>query len=114
MLLLYTVTKSITAHTVYLLSEVLRLFFFIPVVSRGTSFCLERAVEAVKTEEEGNEEICAIRLESSALPLNMGLNQIIQDEETRPGQSTTPRSLFISNLASDFLIFSLISVLYFS
>ncbi|XP_037611625.1 NBR1 autophagy cargo receptor a isoform X2 [Sebastes umbrosus] len=54
------------------------------VVSRGTSFCLERAVEAVKTEEEGNEEICAIRLESSALPLNMGLNQIIQDEETRP------------------------------
>ncbi|XP_032357958.1 NBR1 autophagy cargo receptor a isoform X5 [Etheostoma spectabile] len=56
------------------------------VVSRGTSFCFERAVEAEKMEtvQEGNEEICAIRLESSALPLNTGLNQITQEEETRP------------------------------
>ncbi|XP_039643576.1 NBR1 autophagy cargo receptor a isoform X4 [Perca fluviatilis] len=56
------------------------------VVSRGTSFCFERAVEAEKMEtvQEGNEEICAVRLESSALPLNTGLNQISQEEETRP------------------------------
>ncbi|XP_032357961.1 NBR1 autophagy cargo receptor a isoform X8 [Etheostoma spectabile] len=58
----------------------------VSVVSRGTSFCFERAVEAEKMEtvQEGNEEICAIRLESSALPLNTGLNQITQEEETRP------------------------------
>lgn len=56
------------------------------VVSRGTSFCFERAVEAEKiaTVQEGNEEICAVRLESSALPLNTGLNQITQHEKTRP------------------------------
>ncbi|XP_034717346.1 NBR1 autophagy cargo receptor a isoform X3 [Etheostoma cragini] len=56
------------------------------VVSRGTSFCFERAVEAEKMEtvQEGNEEICALRLESSALPVNTGLNHITQEEETRP------------------------------
>lgn len=62
-----------------------------PVVSRGPSFCFERAVEKIeKTEtetgQEGNEEICAIRLESSALPPSTGLNQIPQEEETKPGQ----------------------------
>ncbi|XP_035853140.1 NBR1 autophagy cargo receptor a isoform X2 [Sander lucioperca] len=58
----------------------------VSVVSRGTSFCFERAVEAEKMEtvQERNEEICAIRLESSAVPLNTGLNQITQEEETRP------------------------------
>ncbi|XP_033975088.1 NBR1 autophagy cargo receptor a isoform X1 [Trematomus bernacchii] len=57
------------------------------VVSRGTSFCLERVVEAEQTTEtvqEGSEEICAVRLESSALPVNTGLNQITEEEETRP------------------------------
>ena len=61
---------------------------FLPVVSRGTSFCLERVVEAEQTTEtvqEGSEEICAVRLESSALPVNTGLNQITEEEETRPG-----------------------------
>ncbi|XP_034717348.1 NBR1 autophagy cargo receptor a isoform X5 [Etheostoma cragini] len=58
----------------------------VSVVSRGTSFCFERAVEAEKMEtvQEGNEEICALRLESSALPVNTGLNHITQEEETRP------------------------------
>ncbi|XP_056222060.1 NBR1 autophagy cargo receptor a isoform X2 [Seriola aureovittata] len=57
------------------------------VVSRGPSVCFERAVEAEKTEraQEGDEEICAVRLESSALPPNTSLNQITQDEETKPG-----------------------------
>ncbi|KAK1881716.1 Next to BRCA1 1 protein [Dissostichus eleginoides] len=57
------------------------------VVLRGTSFCLERVVEAEQTTEtvqEGSEEICAVRLESSALPVNTGLNQITEEEETRP------------------------------
>ncbi|XP_033963910.1 NBR1 autophagy cargo receptor a isoform X5 [Pseudochaenichthys georgianus] len=57
------------------------------VVSRGTSFCLERVVEAEQTTEivqEGSEEICAVRLESSALPVNTGFNQITEEEETRP------------------------------
>ncbi|GAA6214577.1 next to BRCA1 gene 1 protein-like [Lates japonicus] len=56
------------------------------VVSRGPSFCFERAMEAEKTEraQEGNEGVCAVRLESSALPPNTGLNQITQEEETRP------------------------------
>ncbi|XP_070707663.1 NBR1 autophagy cargo receptor a isoform X2 [Pempheris klunzingeri] len=56
------------------------------VVSRGPSFCFDRAVEAEKTEtvQEGHEEICAIRLESSVLPPNTGLNQIIQAEERKP------------------------------
>ncbi|XP_059180175.1 NBR1 autophagy cargo receptor a [Centropristis striata] len=53
------------------------------VVSRGTSFCFERTVEVVEeTEavEEGHEEICAVKLESSAVPLD----QIPPEEETRP------------------------------
>ncbi|XP_035516906.1 NBR1 autophagy cargo receptor a isoform X2 [Morone saxatilis] len=56
------------------------------VVSRGPSFCFERAAEAEKTEtvQEENEDICAIRLESSALPPITGFNQIDQEEETRP------------------------------
>ncbi|XP_010786940.1 next to BRCA1 gene 1 protein-like, partial [Notothenia coriiceps] len=57
------------------------------IMSRGTSFCLERVVEAEQTTEtvqEGSEEICAVRLESSALPVNTGLNQITEEEETRP------------------------------
>uniref|UniRef100_A0A8C4HTJ1 NBR1 autophagy cargo receptor a n=1 Tax=Dicentrarchus labrax TaxID=13489 RepID=A0A8C4HTJ1_DICLA len=56
------------------------------VVSRGPSFCFERAAEAEKTEtvQEENEEICAIRLESSALPPITGFNQTDQEEETRP------------------------------
>ncbi|XP_042363391.1 NBR1 autophagy cargo receptor a [Plectropomus leopardus] len=56
------------------------------VVSRGTSFCFERASEAERTEtvNERNEEICAVRLESSALPLNTGLNQTTQEKQTRP------------------------------
>ncbi|XP_071318213.1 NBR1 autophagy cargo receptor a isoform X3 [Trachinotus anak] len=56
------------------------------VVSRGPSFCFEREVEAEKTErpQEGQKEICAVRLESSAPPPSTGLNQISQEEETRP------------------------------
>ncbi|TMS22318.1 Next to BRCA1 gene 1 protein [Larimichthys crocea] len=56
------------------------------VVSRGPSFCFERATETEKIEtvQEANEEICAIRLESSALPPNTGLNQITREEETKP------------------------------
>ncbi|XP_040923111.1 NBR1 autophagy cargo receptor a isoform X2 [Toxotes jaculatrix] len=55
------------------------------VVSRGPSHCFERAVEAEKAEraQEGNEEICAFKLESSALPPNTDLNQIPQEEETK-------------------------------
>ncbi|XP_069373498.1 NBR1 autophagy cargo receptor a isoform X2 [Paralichthys olivaceus] len=56
------------------------------IVSRGTSFCFERAAEAEKMEkaQEGNTELCALRLESSAPPPDTGLNQISQEEETRP------------------------------
>uniref|UniRef100_UPI0037E9B5A6 NBR1 autophagy cargo receptor a isoform X4 n=1 Tax=Semicossyphus pulcher TaxID=241346 RepID=UPI0037E9B5A6 len=56
------------------------------VVSRGPSFRSERSVEAEKTErqKEGIEEICAIRLESSALPSNVGLNLIPGEDEARP------------------------------
>ncbi|XP_022598642.1 next to BRCA1 gene 1 protein-like isoform X3 [Seriola dumerili] len=71
------------------------------VVSRGPSVCFERTVEAEKTEraQEGDEEICAVRLESSALPPNTGLNQITQDEETKPGflLETVNENLHISS-----------------
>lgn len=66
----------------------LRLFYEFPVVSRGTSFCFERAFEAEKMEtvQEGSEEICAVRLESSAPPLG----RVTQGDEIRPGQRTLP------------------------
>ncbi|XP_041671653.1 NBR1 autophagy cargo receptor a isoform X2 [Cheilinus undulatus] len=53
------------------------------VVSRGPSF---RSVDVEKTErvQDGKEKICAIRLESLALPPNAGLNLISREEETRP------------------------------
>ncbi|TKS89493.1 BRCA1 gene 1 protein [Collichthys lucidus] len=56
------------------------------IVSRGASFCFERATETEKIEtvQEANEEICAIRLESSALPPNTGLDQITREEEAKP------------------------------
>ncbi|XP_037319656.2 NBR1 autophagy cargo receptor a isoform X2 [Pungitius pungitius] len=52
------------------------------VVSRGTSFCFERAFEAEKMEtvQEGGEEISAARLQSSAPPLS----PVTQEEEMRP------------------------------
>ncbi|KAM7370478.1 hypothetical protein PAMP_010025 [Pampus punctatissimus] len=55
------------------------------VVSRGPSFFLERVVTTEKTElvQEGNEEICGVRVESLAPPPNTGLNQISQEEETQ-------------------------------
>ncbi|XP_035804072.1 NBR1 autophagy cargo receptor a isoform X2 [Amphiprion ocellaris] len=55
-------------------------------VSRGPAFCFERPVEAEKTQkvQEVNEEICAVRLESSAVHANSGLNQIPREVETRP------------------------------
>ncbi|XP_041818603.1 NBR1 autophagy cargo receptor a [Chelmon rostratus] len=64
------------------------------VVSRGPSFCFERVVEAEKTEtvQEGNEEICAIRLESSGGLSGTGLNQITQDAETKPVLLLEPAS----------------------
>ncbi|XP_067433300.1 NBR1 autophagy cargo receptor a isoform X2 [Thunnus thynnus] len=60
------------------------------VVSRGPSFCLERAAVTEKTEkvQEGNEEICAIRVESLAPPPSTGLNQISQ--ETKPASPPEP------------------------
>ena len=75
--------------------------FFPPVVSRGPSFSFDRAAEAEKTEaaREGNGEICAVRLESSALSANTGLDQITREQETKPGQRT----------AADFLL----SVIFF-
>ncbi|XP_069016244.1 NBR1 autophagy cargo receptor a isoform X7 [Embiotoca jacksoni] len=54
------------------------------VVSRGPTFCFERPVEAEKTEKVQHEEICAVRLETSALHTNTGLNQIAQEVETKP------------------------------
>ncbi|XP_026207129.1 NBR1 autophagy cargo receptor a isoform X2 [Anabas testudineus] len=56
------------------------------IISRGTSFCFEKAVEAEKseTEQKENEEICAVRLESSALLPNASLDQVTQEEEARP------------------------------
>ncbi|KAF0025756.1 hypothetical protein F2P81_022637 [Scophthalmus maximus] len=56
------------------------------VVSRGLNFCSEKAAEAERKEKasDGDEEICAIRPESSALPPDTGLNQIPQEEEMRP------------------------------
>ncbi|KAM8836345.1 NBR1 autophagy cargo receptor a isoform 2-T2 [Spinachia spinachia] len=60
------------------------------VVSRGTSFCFERAFDAEKMEtlQEGSEEICAVRLESSALPLS----QVTQEDEMRPVLLLKPAS----------------------
>ncbi|XP_053269468.1 NBR1 autophagy cargo receptor a isoform X1 [Pleuronectes platessa] len=56
------------------------------IVSRGPSFCVERAAEAEKLEkpQEGNVDLGALRLESSDLPPDTGLNPISQEEETRP------------------------------
>lgn len=56
------------------------------VVSRGPSFCFERAVEVEKTEtvQEGNEEISPFRVESSALYPSAVLNQITGEEKIRP------------------------------
>ncbi|KAG7219844.1 hypothetical protein INR49_005866 [Caranx melampygus] len=53
------------------------------VVSRAPSFGSDRAAEAEKTERD--EEICAVRLESSALPPSVGLNQINPEEEEETG-----------------------------
>lgn len=59
----------------------------LPVVSRGPSFCFERAVKSEMTEKEAApEEMGAIRLEGAALPPSTGPNQISQEEETKPGQ----------------------------
>lgn len=55
------------------------------VVSRGPSFCFERAVEVEKTETvQGNEEISPFRVESSALYPSAVLNQITGEEKIRP------------------------------
>ncbi|CAB1415114.1 unnamed protein product [Pleuronectes platessa] len=56
------------------------------IVSRGPSFCVERAAETEKLEkpQEGNVDLCALRLESSDVPPDTGLNPISQEEETRP------------------------------
>lgn len=56
--------------------------FKTPVVPRGPSICVEGAAEKkTKTlvEQEVNEEICAVKLESSAVSLN-------QEDETNPGE----------------------------
>lgn len=47
--------------------------------------CFERPVEAEKTAQEGKEEICAVREESSSLLPNIRLEQMTQEKETRPG-----------------------------
>lgn len=59
----------------------------ISVVSRGPSFCSERAAEAESTEavQKENTEIGPVGLQNTALPLNTSPNQITQDEEKRPG-----------------------------
>ncbi|XP_062298022.1 NBR1 autophagy cargo receptor a [Scomber scombrus] len=56
------------------------------VVSRGPSFCLERAAVTEKTEgvHDGNEEVCAIRAESLAPPPSTGLNQTSQEITPAP------------------------------
>lgn len=74
------------------LNRVFSLFWTnLSVVSRGSSFCLERAVEAEKTEtgEKDNEELCAVVLESSALLPNTSFHQTTREEETKPGQRMT-------------------------
>ncbi|XP_047464560.1 NBR1 autophagy cargo receptor a isoform X2 [Mugil cephalus] len=55
-------------------------------VSRGPSFCLETTVEAESSQrpQEGNKEICAVKLESSALPANAALDHITPERETGP------------------------------
>ncbi|XP_042252768.1 NBR1 autophagy cargo receptor a isoform X2 [Thunnus maccoyii] len=69
------------------------------VVSRGPSFCLERAAVTEKTEkvQEGNEEICAIRVESLAPPPSTGLNQISQETKPAPPPEPEIENLHISS-----------------
>ncbi|XP_065806133.1 NBR1 autophagy cargo receptor a isoform X3 [Labrus bergylta] len=59
--------------------------------SRGPNFPFEKPVDVEKSErvQEVKEEICAVRLESSALPLNTGLNLISVEEETSPADENT-------------------------
>ncbi|KAM6964411.1 NBR1 autophagy cargo receptor a isoform 1-T1 [Tautogolabrus adspersus] len=62
------------------------------IVSRGPNFPFEKLVDVEKAAEralEGKEEICAVRLEISALPPNTGLNLISVEEETRPAEENT-------------------------
>eukprot|EP00064_Thunnus_orientalis_P006269 superscaffoldBa00000647_g6285 len=68
------------------------------VVSRGPSFCLERAAVTEKTEkvQEGNEEICAIRVESLAPPPSTSLNQISQETKPAPPPEPEIENLHIS------------------
>nr|XP_020472157.1 next to BRCA1 gene 1 protein-like isoform X2 [Monopterus albus] len=56
------------------------------VVSRCPSSCLERAAEAEKTvgAQEATEQLGVLRLKSLAVPPSTGLNQITQEEATRP------------------------------
>ncbi|XP_068610388.1 NBR1 autophagy cargo receptor a [Brachionichthys hirsutus] len=53
------------------------------VASRGPSFCSEKAAEA-RAVPEGDEELCAVGLESSALLPNTGLEQVPQEQEAKP------------------------------
>lgn len=58
--------------------------FKTPVVPRGPSICVEGAAEKkTKTlvEQEVNEEICAVKLERSAVTLSLN-----QEDETKPGE----------------------------
>ncbi|XP_067344744.1 NBR1 autophagy cargo receptor a isoform X6 [Channa argus] len=68
-------------------------------VSRGTSFCLERAVEAEKTEaaQDGNEEIRADGLESSALLPNASVNLITREEDMRAGHDDANEEVVVLN-----------------
>ncbi|KAF3704151.1 Next to BRCA1 gene 1 protein Neighbor of BRCA1 gene 1 protein [Channa argus] len=68
-------------------------------VSRGTSFCLERAVEAEKTEaaQDGNEEIRADGLESSALLPNASVNLITREEDMRAGHDDADEEVVVLN-----------------
>ncbi|XP_068160939.1 NBR1 autophagy cargo receptor a isoform X3 [Antennarius striatus] len=53
------------------------------VVSRGPNFCIEKAAET-RAVKEGNEELCAVRLETSVQLPNTGLHQIPHEQETKP------------------------------
>lgn len=59
------------------------------VVSRGPSLCLESAAQTQKngteTQQNGSEELCAVRLESSAVPPSSGPDQSRQEENVKPG-----------------------------
>ncbi|XP_008312627.1 NBR1 autophagy cargo receptor a isoform X2 [Cynoglossus semilaevis] len=55
------------------------------IISRGPSICIEKEVQSKKGDVE---EICAVRLESSALPPNTGFNQLSPDEQNRQEPST--------------------------